>query len=139
MVQERMILPNINQMPAHRLVGEKFEVGFWAAGYERRSSWLIQSKYRPTHVKRWYRVEFEEHRDTLHAPRALQVKVGELLGKQAGKRYWDGYWRDLWNRTFEEHFSIVKRPLKVFIDYSSMPRTVYGTFFLEALRESKEN
>jgi len=130
-----MIIEDIKE---ESYIEENFDVGIWAAGYEARSSWLIRSKFKPKNVNKWYRVEFEEHRDALHAPETLKVSVGELVGGKSGKRYWDGYWRKQWQKLLSEKYLEFDRKIKLFIDYSSMPRTVYGTLLIEALRGSSK-
>lgn len=137
MVEGILELPEIDALDPAAVVDTPFDIGIWAAGYEARSRWLVTSAYRPRSVGSWWRVEFEEHRDAIDAPTSLQVDLGAVVGGTCGHRNWDGYWRKLWRKTLDEEFKRVGRPLTIFVDYSSMPRTVYGTLLLEALRDSR--
>ena len=105
---------------------QEYDIGAWAAGYEARSSWQIQSSYDPTRVDKWVRVEFVEGRGSHSAPQTLSIGRGELLGGKPGRRNHDGDWRARWESLLIAEWKLRERPLRVFVDYSSMPRTVYG-------------
>jgi hypothetical protein len=110
-----------------------YDVGVWAAGYEQRSSWLVTSNFKPANVGEWLRVEFEEDRTAHSAPDSLSVGLGTILGGRPGKRGWDGHWLVAWRQFIERKAAALGRPVRMFCDYSSMPRTVYGTLLLNAL------
>lgn len=135
MVEATIRRMNIQDLAHNSYLEENFDIGLWAAGYEARSSWLVESEYKPPNVEHWYRVEFEEHRDAHHAAHSLEVDLGTLLGGKSGRRYWDGYWKDKWLQLLKTEFEKLDRKLKIFIDYSSMTRTVYGTLLIVALRD----
>lgn len=122
----------VSDLPPGSFAAERYDVGLWAAGYEERSSWLVQSRFCPT-ADRWYRVEFEEHRDALSAPEALRVHLGALAGGKPGKRDHDGHWSSVWRTMLREECARVGRRIDVFVDYSSMPRTVYGPLLIECI------
>lgn len=128
----------VDDVPGAHLSQMNFDVGVWAAGYEERSAWLVRSEYRPQ-VARWYRVEFVEDRKALSAPLnlAFGATLGEVLGGRPGNRAWDGYWGPVWQGLFSSIANALQRRLRVFVDYSSMSRAVYGMALLKALRECK--
>lgn len=114
---------------------QMFDVGVWAAGYEERSKWFIERNQDVADV--WYRVEFKEDRDVLSAPQTLLVGIGNLLGAAPGARMYDGYWLDVWETMLKVEHKRVGRPLRILIDYSSMPRTVYGSFVIGCQRNPR--
>jgi hypothetical protein len=111
-----------------------FDLAVWAAGYEARSEWLVRSPFRPGSVDEWMKVEFEEDRHVHSAPRTLALDLGRLVGGRPGKRNWDGYWMATWSEELHVASRRRNRRLDVFVDYSSMPRTVYGTLIMACLR-----
>lgn len=116
----------------------QYDLAVWAAGYEARSAWLISSVFRPNAVSRWMRVEFREDRLVHSAPHTLSIDLGELVGGMPGHRSWDGLWAKEWGRLLRDSSAAAGRRLKVFCDYSSMPRTVYGTLVSSALVACRE-
>ena len=124
----------IADVTASDLATTAFDIGVWAAGYEKRSAWLISSRYRPLSVADWIRIEFEEDRAAHSAQETLGVKVGRLPNGGPGKRDWDGDWLSTWLRELRSAREKRDRTIDVFVDYSSMPRTVYGTLVMACMR-----
>ena len=114
-----------------------YDVAIWAAGYESRAGWLVTSEFRPMHVGQWLRVEFLECREVWSAPTNLKIGLGTLLGSGPGRAGWDGHWTTVWHDMIVAERNRLGRRLKIFVDYSSMPRTVYGTLLLESLRRCR--
>lgn len=110
----------------------QFDVGVWAAGYESRSRWLVESYCE--RVEQWYRVEFTGGRDSIGSARALALGVGELLGCSPAPGAHDGYWLDVWESMLNDQSQRFGRSLNILVDYSSMPRTVYGAFVIGCKR-----
>ena len=111
-----------------------FDVGIWAAGFEGRSmSFVAEHK---DAAEKWYRVEYKEDREVLSAPSTLALGVGDLLGSSPGSRMHDGHWLDVWETMLACESKRVGRPLRILVDYSSMPRTVYGSFVIGCQRNS---
>lgn len=125
----------INDILPSEATARNYDLGVWAAGYEARSSWLVSSAFKPDNVTRWLRVEFQSGRDALSAKRSLAVECGSVLGGGPGHANHDGHWATVWKKAIEAAYADCRRPLDVFIDYSSMPRAVYGTFLLESFRD----
>lgn len=113
----------------------KYDVGIWGCGYEKRAKWLI-THAPPEQVDRWFRVEWAEHRDKHSGPLNLAElsDVGEIACGEPIPRDWDGKFLKWWRTTIEEHRFRAARPLSVFVDYSSMPRTIYGQIVLDLVR-----
>lgn len=111
-----------------------YDMAVWAAGYEARSAWLIQSEFKPIDVADWIRVEFIENRDAHSAPKTLSLGTGTLFGGAPGHRNWDGHWSQEWERLISASSERHGRALRIFCDYSSMPRTVYGTLLSTAIK-----
>ncbi|MCE9580054.1 MAG: hypothetical protein K8W52_43465 [Deltaproteobacteria bacterium] len=111
-----------------------YDIGIWAAGYEERARWFIESSHARV-VRHWWRVEFIEDRDKYSAPTNINLGHGELLGREAGHRNWDGHWASVWRNAVLDFAHKLNRPVRILIDYSSMPRTVYGAFVLQCLAE----
>lgn len=127
----------ITDLTAAELPHMPFELGIWAAGFEDRSHWLVSSVFCPKEVHEWHRVEFLEHRNAHSAQEALCLKHGNLLGAKAASAVDDGHWLLVWRKLLSESFRRFGRPLRLFVDYSSMPRTVYGTLLVESMRGSR--
>jgi hypothetical protein len=117
----------IDHLGADDAASAPYDLAIWAAGYEARSAWLMQSSYKPVDVGQWLRVEFIEDRDAHSAPEILNLQIGELLGGEPGHRDWDGHWVREWEVAISQISERQGRPIRLFCDYSSMPRTVYGT------------
>lgn len=131
---KRIELPLVVREPVAREGGEaSYDLGLWAAGYEARSSWLVQSRFRPQDVRKWLKAEFTENRDVHGGERSRSVKCGELFGGKPGKQNHDGRWAALWDRTVETAAKAAGRRIDVFVDYSSMPRALYGTILVQSL------
>ena len=124
----------IDHISAADAASVSYDLGVWAAGYEARSSWLIQSTYKPVHVGDWLRVEFIENRDAHSAPNTLSLRFGTLLGGAPGHRNWDGHWFQEWEHVISQASEQHGRAIRIFCDYSSMPRTVYGTLLSCAIK-----
>ncbi|MCY1059056.1 hypothetical protein [Nannocystis sp. SCPEA4] len=112
------------------LSSRTFDVAVWAASYEARSRWLTTSKFCPS-ARRWYRIEFTTYRDVLDAPINLELGLGDLLGGRPGNAGWDGYWTNLWREMICVERERIGRPFRIFVDYSSLPKAVYGPLLME--------
>lgn len=97
----------------------------------------MTSEFRPRSVARWYRVEFVEHASEHSAVDNRALGMGEILGGRPGHSEHDGWWTTVWREMLEKEHARVRRPLRIIVDYSSMPRCVYGTLFLEAMRRCR--
>lgn len=111
---------------------DNYDLGVWTAGYESRASWLIESVYKPVHVRKWYRVEFLEDRGAYSAPQNLGLGLGEPVGGTPGSRASARHWLEGWRMAARETWK--GRPLRLFLDISSMPRTVFGSLLFLILR-----
>ena len=111
---------------------EQYDIGIWAAGYEERSRVFV-TRFSEI-VKQWFRVEFIEDRNALSAPEAIGLGVGTLLGGSASSRSHDGEWLDKYEKLIDEKCKEKGGPVSIIVDYSSMPRTVYGTFVIGCKR-----
>jgi hypothetical protein len=131
-------IPAITDLSADAAVEAPFDLGIWAKGFEERSSWLITSSFRPARVFEWYRVEFLEHRDAHSALRVVDACPCNLLGGAPAGASDDGHWVLVWRKLLGECYQRHGRPLRIFVDYSSMPRTVYGTLLVECMRSCRE-
>ena len=127
----------VTDVAAEAMTLGHFDVGVWAAGYEQRAGWFIQSKLAPAGVERWYRAEFLENDQSLDGPRNRAVEIGEPFGGAPGHTEHDGHWIEVWNSVIDHHFRTDHAPVDILIDYSSMPRTVYGTALVEACGRSR--
>jgi hypothetical protein len=114
---------------------QSYDLGVWAAGYERRAGFLVQSEFKPSHVDTWRRVEFAEDRNILSARLNRKIDCGTVLGGKPGKRNRDGYWTELWFSEIKRLFRKKKRPVDIFVDYSSMSRAAYGSLLVGCLSE----
>lgn len=126
------LAPSIAQLDLPRAISSEYDIAVWAAGYEARSCWLIQSRFKPIAVRRWWKIEFVEHRTVHDGAAALGVECGDVLGGKPGRRNHDGYWATQWSKTISAAFRSARRPINIFVDYSSMPRAVYGSLLVEA-------
>lgn len=113
-----------------------FDLAVWAAGYEQRAGWLVQSNFAPNDVQIWVKVEFEEGGDVLHGPANQSLHPEHFVLR--GHRSWDGWWHLQWRKILQQARERRGTPIRVFVDYSSMPRTVYGPLVLECLRECED-
>lgn len=112
-----------------------FDLGFWAAGYESRSSYIVRSEFKPQIPEdQWIRVEFAEDREAAFGHDARGLGLGTPLGGGPQKRSWDTNWRSLFERTIRAQADALGRRVRVFCDYSSMPRTVYGSILVSSLQ-----
>jgi hypothetical protein len=132
-----MNAPLIAELSTSEMVKMPFELGVWAAGFEARSTWLVKSSFRPLQVGEWHYAEFVEHRDAHSALNGRASRLGVLLGGRPASTNDDGHWLLVWRRLLNECYSRYGRPLRLFVDYSSMPRTVYGTLLVECMRGSR--
>ncbi|MFC1610303.1 hypothetical protein ACFL6C_05045 [Myxococcota bacterium] len=117
---------DIDDIDATQVSSSQYDIGIWAAGYESRAGWLVQSEFKPRLVKEWHRVEFLEHRDSLSAPANLSLGLGSVVGASPASSQWDGHWYRVWCDLLAREFKRFGRRMSLFADYSSMPRTVYG-------------
>jgi hypothetical protein len=138
---EAIAIPGIaaTDVDASIAASRAYDVAIWSAGYEQRSTWLVKSGFKPSNVLRWLRVEYEEDRTCFSGPDNLNVKVGDLFGNEIGKRYWDGHWLKAWRALYRSTAEQLGRRIDAFVDISSMPRTVYGTALLAALRFERQS
>jgi hypothetical protein len=68
----------------------------------------------------------------------MDIGLGALLGGGAAKKAHDGHWTQEWSAVISAEYARLGRPLRVLVDYSSMPRTVYGSLVLEMLRGMRD-
>jgi hypothetical protein len=112
-----------------------YDIAVWWCGYEQRSTWLVDHA-RPEGVGKWFRLEACEDRDKHAAPTNLKHQLGELACGQPVPRNWDGLFLKWWRTLIDDTHRRLGRPLTVFCDYSSMPRTLYGQIVLEGSRQA---
>jgi hypothetical protein len=129
-----MRMQGVVDEPATVLQERKFDIAVWAAGYEARSRWLVQSDFRPSRVDAWYRVEFAEHRESLTASESLEINLGAVFGGHPERAGRDGAWFQAWTHAIAAGAARKGGPVDVFVDYSSMPRTVYGALLVQCMR-----
>lgn len=135
MVSRITLSPNceLYDVSSQEAIQGSYDLGVWAAGYESRSSWLVESQYRPSTVRNWRRVEFVEHGRTPTAIKAKQTSLGTVFGGRPGRQNHDGYWLQAW---LEEIRTARRgrRGADIFLDITSMPRSFYGPLVVHVLR-----
>lgn len=117
-----------------------YDLGLWAWGYETRSLHVVK-EHRPVHVKKWYRLEFEEYRDMLSGPdrgsNSSRLSIGELASGAPISRRLDGQFLRWLKSTLVDMAKLKSAPIDIVVDYSSMPRTFYGQILVQAYRNPR--